>query len=270
MNVAQTQITSVGTLTSLGVTGTTTSGNFATAGNITASFLVSNVATGTAPLTVTSTTRVNNLNVAYANVADFINANLVTTGTFYPVLANATSGNVTESANANLSFNAATGNLSTTLLAVTSNANVGNLGTAGLVVATGNVTGGNLTTGGIVSATGNVTGANIVSSAYAISSVATGISAAGTVQANATALTKGINVVSTVTAGQGVVLPTAIAGMRITVLNTSANTLLVYPAVNGIINAAAANVAYSSPAGAKLDFLSTTTTQWYTLNTTYN
>ena len=46
-------------------------------------------------------------------------------------------------------------------LGVSGNANVGNLGTAGLVVATGNVTGGNLATGGVVSATGNVTGGNL-------------------------------------------------------------------------------------------------------------
>jgi hypothetical protein len=258
-------------------TGNVTGGNLTTGGIVsatgnvtTAARLISTIADGTAPIVVTSTTRVANLNVNYANVADFINTSLVTTGTYYPVLANATSGNVADGANANLSFNVATGNLSTTLLVVTSNANVGNLGTGGLITATGNVSGGNLTTGGVVAATGNVTGANIVSSAYVISSVGTAISAAGSTQGTGTALTKNINVVSTVLTGNGVVLPTAIAGMRITVLNTSANTLAVYPAVNGIINAQAANAAYSAPAGSKLDFVSTTTTQWYTLNATYN
>ena len=48
-----------------------------------------------------------------------------------------------------------------TTLSVSGNANVGNLGTAGLIVATGNVTGGNLTTGGAVVATGNVSGGNL-------------------------------------------------------------------------------------------------------------
>jgi hypothetical protein len=43
---------------------TTASGNF-TGGTVTASTLVANVAQGTAPLTVTSTTRVNNLNAQY-------------------------------------------------------------------------------------------------------------------------------------------------------------------------------------------------------------
>jgi hypothetical protein len=68
---AQPNITSVGTLTSLTVTANTTSGNLHTAGIITASRLVSNVAIGTAPLTVTSTTQVANLNVATAGLATY-------------------------------------------------------------------------------------------------------------------------------------------------------------------------------------------------------
>ena len=55
---AQPNITSVGTLTSLNVNG-----------NVTASRFVSNIATGTAPFTVTSTTQVANLNVATAGSA---------------------------------------------------------------------------------------------------------------------------------------------------------------------------------------------------------
>jgi hypothetical protein len=152
-------------------------------GNVRANLLFSNVATGTAPITVTSTTRVANLNVSHANVSDFEAVTTQTTGTFYPVFVNAnTSANYALGSNTAFSFNAATGNLIATLLTgtittaaqpnitsvgslttltVTGNANVGNLGTAGLVVATGNVTGGNLTTGGLVSATGNVSGGNL-------------------------------------------------------------------------------------------------------------
>jgi hypothetical protein len=77
--------------------------------------LISNVATGTAPFVVTSTTRVGNLSVDYANVADFINVTTATTGTYYPIFANAVTGNVAESANTNLSYNAATSTLSATL-----------------------------------------------------------------------------------------------------------------------------------------------------------
>ena len=57
--------------------------------------------------------------------------------------------------------------------------------------------------------------------------------------------------------------------MRITVMNTSATAVNVYPASGGAINSGAANAAYSLAAGGRLDFIATTTTQWYTLNATY-
>jgi hypothetical protein len=169
----------------LTVTGNANVGNLNATGTVTASRLVSNVVTGTAPLTVTSTTRVSNLNVAYANVADHVNTAVVSTGTFYPILANATSGNVADGANANLTFNAATGNLKSTLFYATStvtaagNVAGGNLTTAGVVTATGNVAGGNLTTAGAVVATGNVSGGNvntagIVTASRLVSNIATG------------------------------------------------------------------------------------------------
>ena len=111
---AQPNVTSLGTLSSLAVTGTTTSGNFATAGNITASFLVSNVATGTAPLTVTSTTRVNNLNVAYANVSDYSAVTTATTGNYYLNFVNALTGNVQEYANSVFVANVSNGAITAT------------------------------------------------------------------------------------------------------------------------------------------------------------
>ena len=64
---------------------------------------------------------------------------------------------------------------------VVGNANVGNLGTAGLITATGNVTGGNLTTSGVVSATGNVSGGNLNASGIVS---ATGNIIGGNVYAN--------------------------------------------------------------------------------------
>jgi hypothetical protein len=112
---AQPNITSVGTLTALTVTGNTTSGNYHSAGSITASTLISNVATGTAPLTITSTTRVNNLNVNYANVSDFNVVTAQTAGTWYPTLINgATTANYALGANNALLFYPANGRLSAT------------------------------------------------------------------------------------------------------------------------------------------------------------
>ena len=112
-------------------------------------------------------------------------------------------------------------------------------------------------------------GANITTAGFMLRSVGTAISAAGTAQANATAITKEINVVSTVATGAGVVLPTAVAGMAVIITNTSANSLLVYPAANGIINSLAANAAFTQVAGATLQFIAPTTTQWYTTGATY-
>ena len=93
------------------------------------------------------------MNVGHANVTDFANITTTSSGTSYLMLANATTGNVAEYANANLSFNAATGNLSTTNINITGNANVGvNLGvastiTASIVIATNNGNGTNFKVG---------------------------------------------------------------------------------------------------------------------------
>jgi hypothetical protein len=116
-------------------------GNLNATGVGTATRFVSNIATGTAPLTVTSTTRVSNLNVSYSNVSDFGVVTTQTTGTFYPVFVSGnTTANYALGSNANISFNAATGNLSVTLLNVTSNANVGNIGATTAILTTGNIT----------------------------------------------------------------------------------------------------------------------------------
>ena len=190
--VAATGNVTGGNLTTGGVvaaTGNVSGGNITTAGQ-----LVSSVAIGTAPLVVTSTTLVTNLNAdlldglnsATANTAStiaardssgnlsanfFIGNGSQLTGLNTSIISNgnsnvsvpAANGNVNISAvgNANILVVTGTGvNVAGTLNA-TGNANVGNLGTAGLITATGNVSGGNLTTGGVVAATGNVTAGNV-------------------------------------------------------------------------------------------------------------
>lgn len=128
---------------------------------------------------------------------------------------------------------------------------------------------GPLTYAGAFTASGNVTGANVTATAHLINGVTTGITAAGTQQSNATALTTSINIVTTTNSGTGVVLPTAVGGMIISVINAGGNTLAVYPATNGVINSQSANVAYSLGAGGRLQFVAGNTTQWYTLSATY-
>jgi trimeric autotransporter adhesin len=355
--------------------------NLNATGIATASRFISNVGNGTPPLQVSSYTRVSNLSVAYANVSDFGIVTSQTTGTFYPVfVSSSATGNRALGANANISFNAATGNLSTTILNATTivattgnvgtinsgllqngnsnvtitananvtvtsksnatvvitdtgvnlagtlnatgNANVGNIGTTTAIITTGNITTinsgllqngnsnititsnanialtsksnttmiisdtganvtgtanvsgnanvGNLGTSGLIVAAGNISGANVVATSYHIRSITTGITAAGSVQGTATALTKEINVVGTVSSGaNGVVLPTAVAGIVLIINNTSANTLNVYPASGAAINSGSANAAYSHSSAASIQYYATSSTQWYTVGATF-
>ncbi len=277
---AQPNITSVGTLTSLAVTGNATAGNvYANSGTIGASLLTGTLTTAAQPNitsvgTLTSLTVSGNANLASTsgNVGIGVTApktKLQVTGVTTlnaPVLGNA--------ANAPLYV---TNSDSAYGLVVGTNAATGHVwlqaqrtdGTATSYNITLNEGGGNVGIGNNAPADRlSVTG-NIVSSSYMIQSVSGAVSAAGTVQSNATVLTSQINVVSTVASGAGVQLPNVVAGVRVTIMNTSANALLVYPPTSEIINSQAANAAYSQPAGARLDYISTSATQWYTLNATY-
>ena len=251
-------------------------GNVNTTGNVTSSRLVSNIAIGTAPITVTSTTRVANLNVNYANVSDFEVVTLGTTGTYFPTfVSSSATGNRALTANANLSFNAATGNLITNLftgtlttaaqpnitsvgslttLAVTGNANVGNLGTAGLIVATGNITGGNLGTAGLIVATGNITGGNLVTGGALSVTANANVGNLGSGAIVATGAISGASVsvsTGTITAG------TLTTGSNVTVGTITGNWAL---SVGSRLNATYADLAeyYSSdvdyPAGTVVEF----------------
>jgi hypothetical protein len=191
--IVNSSLTSVGTLTSLAVTGNASAGNISTGGVVTATGNVSggNLTTGGI---VAATGNVTGGNV-YANsgtigaslltgtLTTAAQPNITSVGTL--TTATITTGNITtinsgllQNGNSNVTITAngnvtiaavggaritatATGANVTGTLGVSGNANVGNLGTAGLVVATGNITGGNLTTGGVVAATGNITGGNL-------------------------------------------------------------------------------------------------------------
>lgn len=105
----QSNITSLGTLTSLTVSGNANVGNLGTGrviatGNISGTQLISNVATGTAPLVVTSTTVVANLRAATANTAGTVTTaaqpNITSVGTLTSLTVSGTSnlgpaGNIT-------------------------------------------------------------------------------------------------------------------------------------------------------------------------------
>ncbi len=242
---AQPNITSVGTLTGLGVNGTITgvnitanTGVFTGNGSALTALNASNVSSGTLA------------QARLANASVTLGSTALTLGSTVTTVAGLTS--VTSTTFVGALTGAATSATTAGTVTTAAQPNITSVGTLTSVSVSGNAAAGNVT----------VTG-------YHFRSVATGISAAGSTQGTATAISKEINVVSTVASGAGVVLPTAVAGMAITITNTSANSLLVYPATSGIINSLSANAGYTQPAGATLQFVAPTTTQWYTIGATY-
>ena len=111
-----------------------------------------------------------------------------------------------------------------------------------------------------------VTATNIdATSTGAIRLPVAAVAAAGSTQANATALAEGISVVSAADGTKGVRLPTAVAGMVIIVKNTAAGALNIYPATGGAINAVSANGAYSITNLTSSLLVASSTTQWYSV-----
>lgn len=99
----------------------------------------------------------------------------------------------------------------------------------------------------------------------AFKSIATGISAAGTTQGTATALSKSFNEVTTVAAGSGVSLPAPEAGELVVVANQGANALSVYPASGHSINNLSANTAQSLATDTRRIFFALSTSKWYSI-----
>lgn len=89
-------------------------------------------------------------------------------------------------------------------------------------------------------------------------SVANGLVAAGTVQADALVLAADVNIVATAGAGTGVKLPAVTyfgLGDRIAVRNEGASTMNVFPPTGAAINAAAVNAAVTLAAGASAEYV---------------
>jgi hypothetical protein len=99
----------------------------------------------------------------------------------------------------------------------------------------------------------------------AFKSIATAISAAGSNQDTATALSATFNEVTTVASGQGVILPSPEAGEILLVANQGANALNIYPASGHSINNLSANTALSLAADTRRLFFAATASKWYAL-----
>lgn len=158
VSVNGTTNTVVFTNTGANITGYANITGDVTASNISASKLISTVISGTSPLTVSSTTRVANLNVDRANLSDYVNVQRQTTGVYYPTFVN---GNATSNyqmgVSANLSFDISTSILTTKNITVTNTSNVDNL------VASSNVITSNIS----VTSTANLIGSSVLLGANA-------------------------------------------------------------------------------------------------------
>ena len=119
------------------------------------------------------------------------------------------------------------------------------------------------------SSNSNVAFNNLTLSGYLMHSVNSTVSAAGSSQSDATALTKTINVITIASSGQGVRLPTSLIGMVLYVTNTSGNTVTVYPASGARINGLSTNAGLTMGSNATIHLIAPTTTQWYTTGATY-
>jgi hypothetical protein len=297
---AQPNITSTGTLTSLAVTGNISAGNMSATtftGALTGLASSATVAASANSVALANVVGVGNIasinkdgnasNILYGNgifastPTMYANINVATFLASYGSNTITTTGNVnvgniigngqalTGLAGANVSGAVTYATTANSVAGANVSGQVGNALVAGTVYtnAQTNITSvGTLTS---LSVSGNITGANIIATSYHIRSVGTGISAAGSSQGTGTALTKEINIVSTVSSGaNGVVLPTAVVGMMITITNTTANSLLVYPASSGAINSLGTNVAFTQGT-TTIQFIAPTSTQWYTVGATY-
>jgi hypothetical protein len=271
---AQPNITSVGTLTALNANGTVTAvaftantgvftGNGSGLTNINGANVTGTIANATYATTAGSATTA-------GTVTTGAQPNITSVGTLTALGVN---GNIS-AVNITATIGVFTGNGSG-LTSITGANVTGTVPNATFATTSGTVTTAaqpNITSLGTltsITSSGNIQGANIITTGYHIRSVGTGISAAGSTQGTATGISKEINIVSTVSSSQGVQLPTAVAGMVVIITNTSANSLLVYPAASSYINTLAINVGFTQPAGATIQFIAPTTTQWYTVGGTY-
>ena len=93
-------------------------------------------------------------------------------------------------------------------------------------------------------------------------STTTAVTAAGTVQGDATALTTTYSIVTTATADQGVVLPDAATGKVAKVINATAVNIKVYPASAEQIDSLGTNVAKNLAPGASLESVAASGSLW--------
>ena len=95
-----------------------------------------------------------------------------------------------------------------------------------------------------------------------MSDVASGLTATGTTQATAYAMTSDSNEFTTVATGTGAILYAGVPGDSQTVYNAGANPLSVYPPVGSKINSLSANFGALIPPATACIFKCMTSTRW--------
>lgn len=138
----QSNITQVGTLTSLSV-----SGNIVHSGNL----IITGAILDTNQLDIQTTA--GNSNIALQPDG----TGIVTVSTQVSAVGNITGANIRATANINAANIRTTG-----LISATGNTTAGNILTGGLISATGNISGNNLSMTGLISAVGNISGNNLI------------------------------------------------------------------------------------------------------------
>ena len=88
------------------------------------------------------------------------------------------------------------------------------------------------------------------------------VSAAGSDQAGATAITKTYNIVDAATADQGIKLPDVAAGLETFILNDTAVNIKIYPYSTETIDGGSASVAVNLAPGHSLTLVGVSATKW--------
>ena len=88
------------------------------------------------------------------------------------------------------------------------------------------------------------------------------VTAAGTNQGTATAITSTVTFITTAASGTGVILPAPDLGTKATIVNHGANPVNLYPAVGHTIDNGSANAPLVLPQGCAVDVIGTSSTNW--------
>jgi hypothetical protein len=176
-NVLFSSLTTVGTLTSLSVSGNVDGGNIHTAGTVSATGTVvgGNIATAGSVTATGDVTGGNILTGGYVTATGTGTFGNILTGGIVSATSSLLGGNVLTPGDVSAGGSLTGGNIFTGgQISAVSTVTGGNIATTGYVTATGNITGGNIISAGQISSTGNITAPTFVGNLEATIVTATG------------------------------------------------------------------------------------------------